>query len=108
MPMGFATLVGGMTTTIGTSTNLLVVNVAADLGLERFGLFDFAIPASVGACVGLAYLWLVAPRLLRPRVINPSVFAPEVVTKSPPITVSASPTATRIAEISSGLFATRQ
>ena len=34
MPMGFATLVGGMATTIGTSTNLLVVSVADDLGLE--------------------------------------------------------------------------
>jgi Na+/H+ antiporter NhaD/arsenite permease-like protein len=35
MPMGFATLVGGMSTTIGTSTNLLVVSVAADIGLRR-------------------------------------------------------------------------
>ena len=42
MPMGFATLVGGMATTIGTSTNLLVVSVANDLGLERFSMFDFA------------------------------------------------------------------
>ena len=42
MPMGFATLVGGMATTIGTSTNLLVVSVAADLGLEKFNLFDAA------------------------------------------------------------------
>ena len=32
MPMGFATLIGGMATTIGTSTNLLVVGIAADLG----------------------------------------------------------------------------
>ena len=33
MPMGLATLIGGMATTIGTSTNLLVVGIAADLGL---------------------------------------------------------------------------
>ena len=32
MPMGFATLLGGTATTIGTSTNLLVVSIAADLG----------------------------------------------------------------------------
>ncbi len=67
MPMGFATLVGGMATTIGTSTNLLVVNVAADLGLEKFGMFDFAVPACIGACVGIIYLWLIAPRLLPER-----------------------------------------
>lgn len=33
MPMGFATLVGGMSTTIGTSTNLLVVSVAAGIAI---------------------------------------------------------------------------
>ncbi|MCH8141672.1 MAG: SLC13 family permease, partial [Proteobacteria bacterium] len=64
MPMGFATLVGGMGTTIGTSTNLLVVSVAVDLGLERFGMFDFLVPASIAAGVGIVYLWLLAPRLL--------------------------------------------
>jgi di/tricarboxylate transporter len=70
MPMGFATLVGGMATTIGTSTNLLVVGVAEDLGLARFGMFDFAVPAAMAAGVGVLYLWLVAPRLLPKRKIE--------------------------------------
>lgn len=70
MPMGFATLVGGMTTTIGTSTNLLVVGVASDLGLPRFGMFDFALPASIAAGIAIVYLWLVAPRLLPKRRIE--------------------------------------
>ena len=48
MPMGFATLVGGMATSIGTSTNLLVVNLSAELGGPQFGMFDFAFPAYVG------------------------------------------------------------
>ena len=64
MPMGFATLVGGMTTTIGTSTNLLVVSVANDLGLPRMQMFDFFLPASIASGVAILYLWLVAPRLL--------------------------------------------
>ncbi len=64
MPMGFATLVGGMTTTIGTSTNLLVVSIAADLGLERFQMFDFFVPAAVAGGIGALYLWQIAPRLL--------------------------------------------
>ncbi|HCO61213.1 MAG TPA: SLC13 family permease [Porticoccaceae bacterium] len=67
MPMGFATLVGGMATTIGTSTNLLVVSVAADLGLEKFGMFDFALPAVIAGAVATIYLWLIAPRLLPER-----------------------------------------
>jgi len=70
MPMGFATLVGGMATTIGTSTNLLVVSVAQDLGLEKFGMFDFALPAVIAGGVAIIYLWLIAPRLLPPRDIN--------------------------------------
>ncbi len=67
MPMGFATLVGGMSTTIGTSTNLLVVAVAADLGLRRLQMFDFFIPAAIAAGIGILYLWLIAPRLLPDR-----------------------------------------
>ncbi len=70
MPMGFATLIGGMGTTIGTSTNLLVVSVAADLGLPRFSMFDFVYPAAIAASVALVYLWLIAPRLLPAREIG--------------------------------------
>lgn len=67
MPMGFAALVGGMATTIGTSTNLLVVSIAADLGITPFGMFDFTFPVVIVGAVGLLYLWLVAPRLLPDR-----------------------------------------
>jgi len=67
MPMGLSTLVGGMATTIGTSTNLLVVSVAAELGLPRFGMFDFFLPAVAAGSLGVLYLWLVAPRLLPER-----------------------------------------
>jgi len=67
LPMGLATLVGGMTTTIGTSTNLLVVSVASDMGLPRMGLFDFSLPAVIAALVAIAYLWIIAPKLLPKR-----------------------------------------
>jgi di/tricarboxylate transporter len=64
LPMNYAVLIGGMATTIGTSTNLLVVGIAADLGIPAFGLFDFVPIVAVAAAVALPYLWLVAPRLL--------------------------------------------
>ena len=67
MPMGLSTLVGGMATTIGTSTNLLVVGVAADLGLRRFDMFDFFVPAVLAGSLGILYLWLLAPRILPTR-----------------------------------------
>lgn len=67
MPMGLATLIGGMATTIGTSTNLLVVGIAADLGQRRFEMFDFAFPVLIAGGAGLLYLWLIAPHLLPVR-----------------------------------------
>ena len=67
LPMGFATLLGGMGTTIGTSTNLLVVSVAADMGMERFAMFDFMIPVVIAASIAIIYLWLVAPHLIPKR-----------------------------------------
>jgi di/tricarboxylate transporter len=67
MPVGFATLLGGMATTIGTSTNLLIVSIAHDLGAAEFGMFSFALPVAIVGGAGLVYLWLIAPRLLPDR-----------------------------------------
>ncbi|MEZ5540559.1 MAG: SLC13 family permease [Pseudomonadota bacterium] len=78
MPMGLATLVGGMATTIGTSTNLLVVSVAAELGLRRFAMFDFFLPAAIAGSFGILYLWLVAPRLLPERETALSDTSPRI------------------------------
>ena len=80
MPMGFATLLGGSSTTIGTSTNLLVIAVAAEMGLARIGMFDFVLPAAISGTIGVLYLWLVAPRLIPAREqplidTSPRVFA---------------------------------
>ncbi|HPE58943.1 MAG TPA: SLC13 family permease [Thiolinea sp.] len=69
MPMGFASLLGGMSTTIGTSTNLLVVSVAGQQGLGRIGMFDFFLPAAIVGLVGIAFLWVFAPLILPRRDI---------------------------------------
>jgi len=80
MPMGFATLVGGMSTSIGTSTNLLVVSVAADMGLRKIQMFDFFIPAAIVACIAIVYLWLIAPLLLPARQATLSDTSPRIFT----------------------------
>ncbi len=67
MPMNFAVIIGGMATTIGTSTNLLIVSIANDLGVRPLGLFEFTRLVVGPAFLALVYLWLVAPRLLRER-----------------------------------------
>ena len=86
MPMGLATIIGGMSTTIGTSTNLLVVGIAQDIGLTKFGMFDFVLPVILVGGVGLVFLWLIAPKLLPDRVppmadITPRVFNSQLFVK---------------------------
>ena len=65
MPMNNAVLIGGMSTTIGTSTNLIVVALAAGMGVKAFGVFEFFPLVAAAAAPALLYLWLVAPWLLR-------------------------------------------
>ncbi len=67
LPMGLATLIGGMATTIGTSTNLLVVGIAEEMGAGHLGMFDFSLPVIIAGSAGLLFLWLLAPRLLPER-----------------------------------------
>ena len=78
MPMGFATLLGGTCTTIGTSTNLLVVTVATDMGLRRMEMFDFLFPAVIAGGVGIAYLWLIVPRIMPERKLTLADTSPRV------------------------------
>ncbi|MGD9320020.1 MAG: SLC13 family permease [Desulfobacteraceae bacterium] len=78
MPMGFATLLGGTCTTIGTSTNLLVVSVAAQLGLRRLEMFDFLVPAVIAGSIGIVYLWLLAPRIIPDRELTLADTSPRV------------------------------
>lgn len=59
IPLSFASIFGGMTTLIGTSTNLLVDGVVQKSGLAPFGMFEIT---SAGLCLALAgtlYMMLV-------------------------------------------------
>ena len=67
MPMAHATLLGSLTTMIGTSVNLTAAALMIDAGMEEMGFFELA-PVGVPVAVfGLAYLVLIAPRLLPDR-----------------------------------------
>lgn len=71
IPLSFASIFGGTTTLIGTSTNLLVNGVAIERGLAPFGMFEIT-PAGVAlGLVGLAYMVL-AGRWLLPDRVSPA------------------------------------
>ena len=83
LPMGLATIIGGMSTTIGTSTNLLVVGISRDMGMHEFSLFEWVLPVAIVGGVGLLFLWLVAPRLLPDRTppmadTSPRIFSAQL------------------------------
>ncbi|WP_347402842.1 SLC13 family permease [Altererythrobacter arenosus] len=64
IPLNAASLLGGLATTIGTSTNILVVSIAVDLGMPEMGVFHFTPIVLMASLVALPYLWLVMPRML--------------------------------------------
>jgi di/tricarboxylate transporter len=67
MPLSFVAILGGMTTLIGSSTNLLVSGTLVELGLPGFTFFQFLVPGLVVAGVGLVFVIFVAPRLIPAR-----------------------------------------
>ncbi len=67
MPLSFAALLGGMTTLIGTSTNLVVAGQMTEAGLEPLGFFEIGSVGAPIAVVGLVFIIAAAPRLLRSR-----------------------------------------
>ncbi|TGM78980.1 SLC13 family permease [Leptospira levettii] len=56
MSISFASILGGMLTLVGTSTNLIVNNLKMKSGFPTWNLFDFFIIGITPAIVGLIYL----------------------------------------------------
>ncbi|GAB4369245.1 MAG: SLC13 family permease [Elainellaceae cyanobacterium] len=70
MPLSFVTILGGMLTTIGTSTNVLASGISEQLGYGAFGLFEFTVLGFFVFIIGLVYLGVIAPRLLPDRRLS--------------------------------------
>ncbi|SEL23721.1 Di-and tricarboxylate transporter [Haloferax larsenii] len=75
MPLSFASMLGGTLTLIGTSTNILASDIAAqigaespELGLHAFGMFEFTKLGVLVFAVGAIYLMTVGVRLLPERI----------------------------------------
>ncbi len=67
MPLAFGSILGGMTTLIGTPPNLIVSAFRAQSGSGGFGMFDFAPVGLAVAGAGILFLGLVGWRLVPAR-----------------------------------------
>jgi di/tricarboxylate transporter len=64
MPLSFGALMGGVCTLIGTSTNILVSGIAAEHGLEPFGMFEMS-PAGIWFLIaGVLYIIVIGQNFL--------------------------------------------
>ena len=64
LPLSYASILGGMLTLIGTSTNLIVNSFIDQTGMQSFGFLDFTVVGGVVFVVCLLVLVFVSGRLL--------------------------------------------
>lgn len=67
MPLAFGTILGGMTTLVGTPPNLIVSGFREEAGLGQFAMFDFAPVGVAVAALGVLFVATVGWRLVPAR-----------------------------------------
>ena len=67
MPLAYGSLLGGLTTQIGTPPNILVSDALRDVGLTAFTFFDFTPVGLVIMFSGIAFMVLIGRHLLPQR-----------------------------------------
>lgn len=71
IPLSYASILAGTCTLIGTSTNIIVSDLAAHYGYERFGMFELSVVGIPIALAGLLIIMVMGPRLM-PDLLNPT------------------------------------
>ena len=64
MPLAFGSILGGLTTLIGTPPNIIIAAYRAEVMGEEYGMFDFSPVGVVVAVVGVLFIVLVGWRLI--------------------------------------------
>ncbi|MDP4536056.1 SLC13 family permease [Alkalimonas collagenimarina] len=67
MPVAFGSILGGMTTLIGTPPNLIVSGFRAEVADSGFGMFDFSPVGAAVALIGVIFVALIGWRLVPVR-----------------------------------------
>lgn len=71
IPLSYISILAGTCTLIGTSTNIIVSDLASQFGYAPFSMFELAVVGLPVALVGLVMILGLAPRLM-PDLLNPT------------------------------------
>ncbi len=73
MPMAFGSLLGGLTTLVGTSPNIIVSRVREQMTGQPFGMFDYT-PVGLGlVAIGVLFLAIAYPLIPKERRAAPTM-----------------------------------
>ncbi len=64
LPLSYISMLGGMTTLMGSSTNLLGAGIASEFGTSEIGMLDISIPALIIAIPCIIYVLYIMPMIL--------------------------------------------
>ncbi len=73
MPLSFASLLGGLTTLVGTPPNIIIATFRQEAVGDAFRMFDFTPVGAAVAIAGIAFISLVGWRLIPSRLPQPSL-----------------------------------
>lgn len=73
IPLSYMTILGGLCTLIGTSTNLVVHGMMIEAGFDGLGMFDLIWIGLPATLLGSLYIFVASKRLLPDERINPGI-----------------------------------
>lgn len=73
MPLAFGSILGGMTTLIGTPPNIIIASIRAEVSGTPFSMFDYSPVGSLVALAGVLFVTLIGWRLIPKERLNHNV-----------------------------------
>ncbi len=75
IPLSYVSMLGGMVTLMGSSTNLIGAGMVSDYGLNPIGMLDISVPALIIAIPSILFVMYIIPLLLPKQKSVKSLFS---------------------------------
>ena len=75
LPLSYISMLGGMTTLMGSSTNLIGAGIAAEYSAKQIGMLDISIPALIIALPCILFVLYIIPLILPKQKSYKSLFS---------------------------------